>query len=120
MTLKHIHREYFTSGDSGATKAAVADTDGEKSTVEVTLEGETVTLQVGAGQTILDVAQDAGVDVPFSCQGGVCSTCMAKVQEGTVKLEANFVLTDSELADGLTLTCQAHPTSDHVKITYDI
>jgi ring-1,2-phenylacetyl-CoA epoxidase subunit PaaE len=72
------------------------------------------------GKTILDAAIDAGVDAPYSCKGGVCTSCMAKLMEGTVKMDANYALTDKEVAAGFILCCQAHPTSDVVKLTWDI
>ncbi|MFN5293957.1 MAG: 2Fe-2S iron-sulfur cluster-binding protein [Flavobacteriales bacterium] len=72
------------------------------------------------GKTILDAAIDAGVDAPYSCKGGVCTSCMAKLMEGTVKMDANYALTDKEVAAGFILCCQAHPTSDTVKLTWDI
>ena len=72
------------------------------------------------GKTILDAAIDAGVDAPYSCKGGVCTSCMAKLMEGTVKMDANYALTDKEVASGFILCCQAHPTSDTVKLTWDI
>jgi len=72
------------------------------------------------GKTILDAAIDAGVDAPYSCKVGVCTSCMAKLMEGTVKMDANYALTDKEVAAGFILCCQAHPTSDTVKLTWDI
>jgi ring-1,2-phenylacetyl-CoA epoxidase subunit PaaE len=72
------------------------------------------------GKTILDAAIDAGVDAPYSCKGGVCTSCMAKLVEGTVKMDANYALTDKEVASGFILCCQAHPTSETVKLTWDI
>ena len=72
------------------------------------------------GKSILDAAIDAGVDAPYSCKGGVCTSCMGKVLEGTVKMDANYALTDKEIAAGFVLCCQAHPTSETVKITWDI
>jgi len=72
------------------------------------------------GKSILDAAIDAGVDAPYSCKGGVCTSCMGKVLEGNVKMDANYALTDKEIAAGFVLCCQAHPTSETVKITWDI
>ena len=56
---------------------------------------------------------------PYSCQGGVCSTCIARVTEGKAVMEQNQILTDSEIEEGLILTCQAHPATDVLKIDYD-
>ncbi len=68
---------------------------------------------------LLDGAIDAGVDMPFSCKGGVCATCRARVVEGEVELIHNYALEPWELAAGYTLTCQAVPKSDRVVIDYD-
>ncbi len=57
---------------------------------------------------------------PYSCLAGACSTCMAKLQEGSVKMDACYALDDDEVADGFILACQAHPTSERVKITFDV
>jgi len=58
-------------------------------------------------------------DAPYSCQGGVCSSCIARISEGTATMRQNNILTDSEVAEGLVLTCQAHPTSSTLKVDYD-
>ena len=71
------------------------------------------------GATILDAALDAGVDAPYSCKGAVCCTCRAKVLEGKVKMDANFALTDGEIAQGFVLTCQSHPLTEKVIVDYD-
>lgn len=67
----------------------------------------------------MEAAEAAQLDPPFSCRSAICSTCMAKVISGSVSLDMNNVLTDSELEEGFIVTCQAHPTTDHVEITYD-
>lgn len=72
------------------------------------------------GNSILDAALDAGLDAPFSCKGGVCTTCMARLQEGNVKMDANYALTDGEVKNGFILCCQSHPVTDTVKLTWDI
>jgi ring-1,2-phenylacetyl-CoA epoxidase subunit PaaE len=71
------------------------------------------------GETILNTALDKGVDAPFSCKGGVCTTCKAKLLSGEVRMDANFALTDSEIKQGYRLVCQSHPVSDKVVITWD-
>lgn len=72
------------------------------------------------GNSILDAALDAGLDAPFSCKGGVCTTCMAKLTEGSVRMDANYALTDKEIKQGFILCCQSHPTSETLKLTWDI
>ena len=71
------------------------------------------------GKAILDAALDAGADVPYACKGAVCCTCRAKVMEGSVEMEMNYALEDDEVEDGYILTCQSHPTSARVIVSYD-
>ena len=71
------------------------------------------------GPTILDEAESYGIEAPFSCRGGVCCTCKAKVLKGAVTMDKNFTLTDSEIEEGFILTCQSHPNSEELTITYD-
>lgn len=71
------------------------------------------------GKSILDAALDAGADVPFACKGAVCCTCRAKVLEGQVEMDMNYALEDDEVEEGYVLTCQSHPRSEKVVISYD-
>jgi len=57
--------------------------------------------------------------VPYSCQGGVCSSCIARVKEGKATMDTNQILTDGEVEEGLILTCQAHPTTDSIIVDFD-
>lgn len=116
---RKIHIEYFSS-----VIEAVAKEEGPvknvKSHVTVMQYGIETNFDLETeGSTILDAAIDAGVDAPFSCKGAVCCTCRAKVIEGKVKMDANFALTDAEVAQGFILTCQAHPITEKVIIDYD-
>jgi ring-1,2-phenylacetyl-CoA epoxidase subunit PaaE len=61
-----------------------------------------------------------GADVPYSCRGGVCCTCKAKIIEGSATMKVNFALTDEEVRDGYILTCQAQPTSEVLKLDFDV
>ena len=70
-------------------------------------------------QSILEAALDKDLDAPYSCQGGICSSCIAKITEGEAKMRQNNILTASELAEGLILTCQAHPTTSKITVDYD-
>jgi ring-1,2-phenylacetyl-CoA epoxidase subunit PaaE len=63
---------------------------------------------------------DQDVDVPFSCKGGVCCTCRAKLIEGKVSMKVNYALTEEEVAEGFILTCQAHPLTPVVIVDYDV
>ena len=69
--------------------------------------------------SILDAASAAGLEVPFSCTSGVCGTCRARCVEGAVRMERNFALDRNEVAAGFVLTCQAHPTSEKVVLSFD-
>ena len=71
------------------------------------------------GSTLLDAAMRAGADLPFSCKGGVCSTCKAKILQGEVEMEVNYGLEPDEVAAGYVLTCQAHPKSEQVVVSFD-
>jgi ring-1,2-phenylacetyl-CoA epoxidase subunit PaaE len=85
----------------------------------IILDEETHTISVKATESILDAALDAGLDAPYSCQGGVCASCMAQITEGAAIMDNNTILTDGEISDGLILTCQAHPTTATITIDYD-
>ncbi len=90
------------------------------STVRVVLDGNNFEFALPAhGDTILDAAMKAGADLPFSCKGGVCSTCRAKLLEGEVMMEVNYALEADELEQGYILTCQAHPQSEMVVVDFD-
>jgi ring-1,2-phenylacetyl-CoA epoxidase subunit PaaE len=68
---------------------------------------------------VLDAALRAGMDLPFACKGGMCSTCRARVVEGAVEMTVNYSLEPWETQAGFVLTCQAHPTTPRVVIDYD-
>ena len=76
-------------------------------------------LEMNDDKTILDFALENDIDAPYSCQGGICSTCLAKLDKGSVKMDNNQILTDDEIQDGYILSCQARPTSDEVIVNYD-
>jgi ring-1,2-phenylacetyl-CoA epoxidase subunit PaaE len=71
------------------------------------------------GDSILDAAIQAGADVPYSCKGGVCSVCKAKVMEGSASMNINYSLSEEDVEEGYILTCQAHPTSNNLVVDYD-
>ncbi|WP_029036351.1 ferredoxin--NADP reductase [Salinimicrobium xinjiangense] len=85
----------------------------------IKVDDEEVVLSMPKNKTVLQVALEHGLDVPYSCQGGICSSCVARIVEGTAEMEKNSILVDSEIEEGLVLTCQAHPTSATLKVDYD-
>ncbi len=87
--------------------------------IEIISDNENFKIIGSEKKSILDVALDNNIDAPYSCQGGICSTCIARIKKGSVKMESNQILTDEEIDDGLILTCQAMPTSDSIIIDYD-
>jgi ring-1,2-phenylacetyl-CoA epoxidase subunit PaaE len=85
----------------------------------VVLDGKPHHLRMGKDEHVLDVALGAGLDLPWSCRGGVCCTCRAKVMEGSVQMSKNFTLEPWETDKGFVLSCQAKPTSDKLVVSYD-
>jgi ring-1,2-phenylacetyl-CoA epoxidase subunit PaaE len=87
--------------------------------ITVLVDDDEVSFEMSQKQTILDAALKQGIDAPYSCQGGICSSCLARVTAGTAEMTKNSILTDKEIASGLILTCQAHPTSETIYVDYD-
>jgi len=87
--------------------------------ISILVDEEETTFEMSQKQTILEAALKQGVDAPYSCQGGICSSCLARITSGTAEMKKNSILTDSEIAEGLVLTCQAHPTSESISVNYD-
>ena len=88
--------------------------------LEIVLDGKRRKLRLPYdGPSLLDVGLHAGLALPYACKGGVCCTCRAKVLEGEVKMDKNYTLEEQEIRDGLVLTCQCHPVSERVVVSYD-
>lgn len=87
--------------------------------ITVLVDDEEISFSMPQTKTILEAALNEGIDAPYSCQGGICSSCIARLTEGEATMRQNNILTDSELAEGLVLTCQAHPTTSKIHVDYD-
>jgi ring-1,2-phenylacetyl-CoA epoxidase subunit PaaE len=116
-----IHVERFVSGLGGKPrpKAVIAPSAPPKAFASLIIDGKRRDVPVAEGEAILDAALRAGMDLPFACKGGMCSTCRAKLVEGTAEMDVNYSLEPWELKAGFVLTCQAKPVSDKVVVDYD-
>jgi ring-1,2-phenylacetyl-CoA epoxidase subunit PaaE len=100
--------------------AKIAEPGHTECEVTVVLEGVTRTFALEKGkENILDAGLKAGIELPYSCKSGVCSTCRAKLTAGEVDMDVNFALEDYEVARGFVLTCQSYPVTDRVAVDYD-
>ena len=115
INSKQIHHELFSTAEKGL---LVEKHDGMTS-IKVILDDEEEIFVMPQTKSILEAALDEGLDPPYSCQGGICSTCIARLKEGKAEMRKNQILTEQEIADGLILTCQAHPTTPNVVVDYD-
>jgi len=116
-----IHVERFVSGLGGKPrpKAVIAPSAPPKAFASLIIDGKRRDVPVAEGEAILDAALRAGMDLPFACKGGMCSTCRAKLVEGKAEMDVNYSLEPWELRAGYVLTCQAKPVSDRVVVDYD-
>jgi ring-1,2-phenylacetyl-CoA epoxidase subunit PaaE len=112
-----IHYELFKAAKP-ADLAEVVNLKG-KTQATITVDDETTTIEMSQTQTILEAALDEDIDAPYSCQGGICCSCIARLKEGEVTMRQNNVLTEKEVASGLILTCQSHPTTPNIVVDYD-
>lgn len=114
---KLIHVERFVSANSNNGEGRTKSVGG---TVNVKLDKELLTIELEPGQSILDGLLQAGKTPPYSCLAGACSTCMARVDKGGVKMDVCYALDDSEVEEGYILTCQSHPTTPEVDIDFNV
>lgn len=116
---KHIHFELFTP-DSNPLDILPEELDApENVEVTVELDGEVNHIIWNREKNLIDSLLDADIDAPYSCKGGVCSSCMCKLEEGEVHLGENYVLTDSDKEEGMILACISRPKSPSIKINFD-
>ena len=110
-----IHIEQFEGTiESSNKEITVVD----KAQLTANLNGQMHQLIIPKGKTILQVLKDANANPPYSCESGVCATCLAKVTKGTTEMKTCMALDDNEIASGMVLTCQALPTSKSIEISF--
>ncbi|MEW6703800.1 MAG: 1,2-phenylacetyl-CoA epoxidase subunit PaaE [Pseudomonadota bacterium] len=116
----HIERFGAPLPPAEAMKHEVRPEDADNARVEVIRDGFRREIVFRKHDpSILDAAAAAGMDVPYSCKSGVCSTCRAKVLEGRVRMDRNFALDKAEVEAGFVLTCQSHPLTERVVVSFD-
>ncbi|MEL6483254.1 MAG: ferredoxin--NADP reductase [Bacteroidota bacterium] len=116
ISKDHIHFELFTSSEAKPLDAQ--KTEGE-TRVEILLDDENHVVEIAKKEIVLDALLKNDIDAPYSCQGGVCSSCIARVKEGKAEMVKNQILTDGEIEEGFILTCQAHALTDKLVIDFD-
>lgn len=118
INKENIHYELFSVSVDETSEGNSNIPEGNTE-ITVLLDDEETTFVMNQQKNILDAALKEDLDAPYSCQGGVCSSCLAKVTEGKAVMTKNEILTDDELEQGLILTCQAHPTTAKITIDFD-
>ena len=118
---ERIHVERFVSefGGRPRPKTVIQPSAPPKAFASLIIDGKRRDVPVAEGEAILDAALRSGVDLPFACKGGMCSTCRAKLVEGKAEMDINYSLEPWELEAGFVLTCQAKPVSERVVVDYD-
>lgn len=125
-TEENIHYELFASSAEDAQAvvekhhARAKEYGGKTSQVTVIMDGRSSQFDLAAdGENVLDAGMNHGMDLPYSCKGGVCSTCKARLVKGQVDMDITHGLEAAEIEAGFILTCQAHPISDEVVVDFD-
>ena len=124
VAAQKIHFELFTTAGtqkkSANTPASSASKNSFDASVTVIQDGMQFDFLLPSdGSTLLDAAMRAGADLPFSCKGGVCSTCKARILDGQVDMDVSYGLEADEIAAGYVLTCQSHPKTKRVVVSFD-
>jgi ring-1,2-phenylacetyl-CoA epoxidase subunit PaaE len=114
-----IHFELFTTSSEDDIPGIELESLEGETEITILLDDEEETFTMDRKNTILESVLLKGLDAPYSCQGGICSSCLAKVTEGKAVMDKNSILSDEEVSDGFVLTCQAHPTTPKIIIDYD-
>jgi len=115
-----IHDELFFAGPLDPATLPPEPND-QRGTValHLTLDGRSTSTRMNPHTSILDAALRVRRELPYSCKGGMCASCKARLVDGEVRMDKNWALVESELAAGYVLTCQAHPLTETVTVNYD-
>ena len=114
-----IHTERFNTGTAPKATAQQIESRTEEK-VNIILDGRELIIEVSKqDDSILDAALRAGADLPYACKGGVCATCKCKVLQGEVEMAINYSLEEEEIQKGYVLSCQARPTTQNVRLSFD-
>ena len=120
LGVAHVHVERFTPSATGSPRRPPVARDAPPAFIATVIhEGARFEVPVAAGEALIDAAIRAGRNLPYSCKGGMCCTCRARLLEGEVTMTANYSLEPWEVAAGFVLTCQAHPVSPRVVVDFD-
>lgn len=117
---ERVHDELFFAGPLDPSLLVPPEEIEGSVRLKVTLGGRTTETRMEPDMSILDAALRVRSELPFSCKGGMCASCKAKLVEGEVRMDKNYALVDSELEAGYLLTCQSHPLGDEVAVDYDV
>jgi len=118
----HVHHEIFHVAEQESPRQEVVVEEGAppEAVVTVNLDGRTTRIEMPSrAETILDATLRSRPDAPYSCTGGVCGTCRARLVSGEVRMDRNYALEPDEVAAGIVLACQSHPVTDEVSLDYD-
>lgn len=121
VAKEKVHFELFTTAGSTVKKKKEVYTGPEiNANVTVILDGDAYNIALDStGDSVLDAAHKAGADLPYACKGGVCCTCKAKILEGAARMDVNYSLEPEEVEAGYILTCQAHPVTETLVVSFD-
>ena len=122
ITKEKIKQEYFASPSTSTVSAVATASDSPEAhySLSLIIDGATRTLSPPKdGQTILDAALNAGIDVRYACKGGVCATCRCRVVKGEVEMTDNYALDEEDISEGLVLSCRSVPISDQIILNFD-
>jgi ring-1,2-phenylacetyl-CoA epoxidase subunit PaaE len=117
-----VHFELFHAEGAGdkVAKETIPEANKVNANMTIIMDDERYDFELKTeGMDILQAGVEAGIDLPFSCKGGVCCTCKAKLIEGKATMTMNYSLLDEEVEEGYILTCQAHPTTEKVVVSFD-